>query len=66
MRVTCTRPGGIRSRSFTAAGMSPSASSESIFSAMVLPTPARSVALPCAASSATDLPESRMAFAALR
>ena len=56
----------MRSRSFTAAGMSPSASSASIFSAMVLPTPARSVALPCPASSATDLPESRMAFAALR
>jgi hypothetical protein len=56
----------MRSRSFTAAGMSPSASRESIFSAIVLPTPARSVARPWAASSATDLPDSRMAFAALR
>ena len=61
-----TRPGGNFARSLSAAGMEPVSSSASIFSAMVLPTPASSSTLPLRASSATDPPASRIALAALR
>ena len=47
-RVTSIRVGGNFAFSFTAAGISPVASSASIFSASVLPTPGTSVARPCA------------------
>ncbi len=66
MRVISTSPTGIFAFSFTAAGISPSSSSASIFSAIVLPTPSSCTARPCFAISATDTPDSRMAFAALR
>jgi hypothetical protein len=49
-----------------AAGISPSSSSATIFSAIVLPIPGSSSARPWRASSATETPESRIAFAALR
>ena len=52
--------------SFSAAGIEPVSSSASIFSAIVLPTPASSVTRPWRASSATDTPDSRIALAALR
>ena len=66
MRVISTRPTGIFAFSFSAAGISPSSSSASIFSAIVLPTPSSSSARPCRAISATEAPESRIALAALR
>ena len=43
MRVTSTRPDGIRAFSLSADGIEPVSSSASIFSAIVLPTPASSV-----------------------
>ena len=66
MRVTSTSPDGMRCFSLSAEGMLPVSSRVSIFSAIVLPTPASSTARPCFASSATDTPASRIAFAALR
>jgi hypothetical protein len=63
-RVTSISVGGNFAFSFTAAGISPVASRASIFSASVLPTPGISVARPAAASSATDIGLSRIAFAA--
>ena len=66
MRVTSTRPDGIRCFSLSADGIDPVSSSASIFSAIVFPTPASSAARPCFASSSTDTPASRIAFAALR
>jgi hypothetical protein len=64
MRVISTSPGGIRARSLSADGIVPPSSRASIFSAIVLPTPARSSAFPARARSATDTPASRIAFAA--
>jgi hypothetical protein len=66
MRVTATRPEGMRALSLSAEGIDPVASSASIFSAIVLPTPASSSARPWRAISATDTPASRIALAALR
>ena len=66
MRVTSTRPDGIRCLSLSADGIEPPSSRASIFSAIVFPTPDSSAARPCLASSATDTPASRIAFAALR
>ena len=66
MRVISTRPAGIFAFSLSADGMSPSATSASIFSAIVFPMPASSSVRPCAAISATDTPESRIDLAALR
>ena len=66
MRVTSTRPDGMRCLSLSAEGIEPVSSRASIFSAIVLPTPASSTARPCFASSSTDTPASRIAFAALR
>ena len=47
MRVTSTRPAGMRCFSLSAEGIEPVSSSASIFSAIVLPTPASSSARPC-------------------
>ena len=66
MRVISTRPEGMRCFSLSADGIEPVSSSASIFSAIVLPTPASSTARPCFASSSTDTPASRIALAALR
>jgi hypothetical protein len=66
MRVTSTSPDGMRCLSLSAEGMLPVSSRASIFSAIVLPTPASSTARPCFAISATETPASRIAFAALR
>ena len=66
MRVISTSPTGIFALSFSAAVIEPVSSSWSIFSAIVLPTPASSSARPSLASSATDTPDSRIALAALR
>ena len=63
--VTSISVGGNFAFSFTAAGISPVASRASIFSASVLPTPGMSVALPLAASSATETGLSRIAWAAV-
>ena len=65
MRVTSIRPGGYFALSFSADGILPVSSSTSIFSAIVLPTPASSVTRPWRASSATGCVDSRIAFAAL-
>ena len=64
--VIASRPGGNRSRSFTAAGMSPVSSSARIFSSSVAPIPASSVTRPSRVSAATDTGASRIALAALR
>ena len=66
MRVTATSPAGMRAFSFSVAGIEPVSSRASIFSAIVLPTPASSSARPWRASSATETPASRIALAALR
>ena len=64
-RVTSISDGGNFAFSFSAAGISPVSTRASIFSARVLPTPGISVALPAAASSATETGLSRIAFAAV-
>ena len=56
MRVISTRPEGMRCFSLSAEGIEPVSSRASIFSAIVLPTPASSTARPCLASSATETP----------
>ena len=66
MRVTSTRPDGIRCFSLSADGIEPVSSSASIFSAIVLPTPASTSARPCFAISAPETPATRIALAALR
>ncbi len=66
MRVTATRPAGMRARSLSVAGIVPVSSRASIFSAIVLPTPESSSTRPWRAISSTDTPASRIAFAALR
>ncbi len=66
MRVTAIRPSGMRAFSLSADGIEPVSSSASIFSSIVLPTPASSVTVPARVLSATDTPASRIAFAALR
>jgi hypothetical protein len=66
MRVISTSPDGMRCFSLSAEGIEPVSSSASIFSAIVLPTPASSTARPCLASSATETPASRIALAAFR
>ena len=66
MRVISTRPDGILALSLSAEGIEPVSSRASIFSAIVLPTPASSSTRPWRASSATETPASRIALAALR
>ena len=56
----------MRALSLSADGIEPVSSRASIFSAIVLPTPASSVTRPWRASSATETPASRIALAALR
>jgi len=58
--------GGKRSRSLTAAGISPVSISARIFSSSVAPMPASSVTRPASASAATEVGASRTTFAALR
>ena len=66
MRVTSIRPDGMRALSFSDAGIEPVSSRASIFSAIVLPTPASSSTRPWRAMSSTETPASRIALAALR
>ena len=66
MRVTATRPDGMRALSLSAEGIDQPSSRASIFSAIVRPTPGSSSTRPCRAISATDTPDSRIALAALR
>ena len=56
MRVTSTRPEGMRCFSLSAEGIEPVSSRASIFSAIVLPTPASSSARPCLPSRRRRLP----------
>ena len=56
----------MRSLSLSADGIVPCSSSEPILSAIALPMPGNDSALPWRAISATEAPESRMFFAAVR
>ena len=64
--MTSTSPGGYFAFSFTADGIDPVSSRTAIFSAIVFPIPASSVARPARDSSSTDAVASRIAFAAFR
>ena len=66
MRVISTSPTGIFAFSLVAAGISPSSSSATSFSAIVLPTPSSCSTVPWRDISATEAPDSRIALAALR
>ena len=64
--MIASSPAGKRSRSLTAAGISPVSIRSRIFCSSVAPIPASSVTRPSRVSAATDTGASRMTLAALR